>query len=321
MVEIMNTDEEKILSALGHRIRRNIIKILAEEGPKGFTELMNKVGVKDTGTMTFHLKKLKEFIEKNRDGEYQLTDLGRQAYSVLQYTKSLRGGKEQAEEHVEVRREEKHRIKTHFLELPRSISKLDIELVGGSLEITQSDKEPSIEIYMHGSCDFDIDTEHKYLGLEFLGCSSRVLLPRDKLEEINIEIAGGKIEFNNPEGFRKASIEISGGTISLASRSLGESELSIESSGGVADIKLEYSEYRDESTISVEVDGSIIDLEVTVPDATLVKLVTPTEHIGSIISTKIDPDLLEVAEPKRILRIEAKPDGGIIRMKVSKKEK
>jgi DNA-binding transcriptional ArsR family regulator len=74
---------DKIFEVLSHETRRRIIKALAEEGPLSFSEIMEKAGVEDTGTLTFHLRKMSEFLKKNEKGEYELTELGWAAYEVL----------------------------------------------------------------------------------------------------------------------------------------------------------------------------------------------------------------------------------------------
>lgn len=77
-------DAERILfEVISHRIRRAIIASIAEKGPRSFTELMNDAGVSDTGTMTFHLRKMDGFIRKNEKGLYEPTDLGRRAYGAI----------------------------------------------------------------------------------------------------------------------------------------------------------------------------------------------------------------------------------------------
>jgi len=75
--------EEKVFEALSHRIRRGIVKTLGEKGKRSFTELMKDLNIDDTGTLTFHLKKLAGFITKTPDGYYELTELGLKAYSLL----------------------------------------------------------------------------------------------------------------------------------------------------------------------------------------------------------------------------------------------
>ncbi len=80
-----NVDEELdyILQALGHRVRRRVIELLAEKGPLTYTELMKETGVDDSGTFGFHLRRMSKLLKKNRMGEYELTVLGWKAYKTL----------------------------------------------------------------------------------------------------------------------------------------------------------------------------------------------------------------------------------------------
>jgi DNA-binding HxlR family transcriptional regulator len=87
---VSQEDVNKIFTALSHEIRREIIRILAEESPKTFSELMNKLDIRDTGTMVFHLRKLEGLVTKNERGEYILTDLGRRAYQIMNQIKTER---------------------------------------------------------------------------------------------------------------------------------------------------------------------------------------------------------------------------------------
>jgi DNA-binding HxlR family transcriptional regulator len=87
--------EELVFSSLSHRIRRMIILTLGERGKRSFTELMEELGIDDTGTLTFHLRKLSGLITKTGDGYYTLTELGRRAYAIL---KSLRVSGEESKE-------------------------------------------------------------------------------------------------------------------------------------------------------------------------------------------------------------------------------
>ena len=82
-------DSDKIFEVISHRIRRAIIESIAEKGPRSFTELMEDADVRDTGTMTFHLRKMSGFIRKNEKGLYELTDLGRRAYEVIKVVKKI----------------------------------------------------------------------------------------------------------------------------------------------------------------------------------------------------------------------------------------
>ena len=79
--------EDLIFTALSNRIRRGIIRVLGEKGKRSFTELMRDLNIDDTGTLTFHLKKLSGLITKTSDGYYTLTELGQKAYALLKSSK------------------------------------------------------------------------------------------------------------------------------------------------------------------------------------------------------------------------------------------
>ncbi len=75
--------EEIIIQGLGHRERRNILKIisLAEEGAV-YSEILGELGL-NTGRMNYHLRQLEGLVERNGDRRYHLTPLGKKALSVL----------------------------------------------------------------------------------------------------------------------------------------------------------------------------------------------------------------------------------------------
>ena len=77
-------DIEKYLKALAHKVRRDIIRALAERGNLSYTELMRVTGVMDSGTFAFHIKMLQGLIEKDpATGDYRLTEEGWRAYQAL----------------------------------------------------------------------------------------------------------------------------------------------------------------------------------------------------------------------------------------------
>ena len=87
----MAIDQEnvsKILSALSHRIRREILLILHEKGETSFTEFMNRLGV-DTGKLSFHMRNLAPFIEQTASGKYKLNRAGADAVRVIKDVESL----------------------------------------------------------------------------------------------------------------------------------------------------------------------------------------------------------------------------------------
>lgn len=75
--------EEIILNALGHEIRRTILKIIntAENGAS-YTEIMTELGL-PTGKLNYHLNQLEGLIERNQERRYVLTPVGEKAISIL----------------------------------------------------------------------------------------------------------------------------------------------------------------------------------------------------------------------------------------------
>lgn len=86
----MSVDHEnvsKILSVLSHRIRRDILLMLAEKGESSFTDLMNALLV-DTGKLSFHIRSLAPFIEQTEGGKYKLSRAGENAVRVIRDVES-----------------------------------------------------------------------------------------------------------------------------------------------------------------------------------------------------------------------------------------
>ena len=74
----MGSDET--FEAVAHPLRIKILKLLAER-PVGFSELKRELGIKSSGKLDFHLRKLGGLIALNSDGKYTLTKEG---YAALQ---------------------------------------------------------------------------------------------------------------------------------------------------------------------------------------------------------------------------------------------
>lgn len=68
--------------ALGHELRRKIIKIIGDNEFSSFTLLKKELGV-STGTIYHHLDTLSELIEQKKDKKYYLKELGVHAYNSL----------------------------------------------------------------------------------------------------------------------------------------------------------------------------------------------------------------------------------------------
>ncbi|MFX1323395.1 MAG: hypothetical protein ACFE8N_00450 [Promethearchaeota archaeon] len=74
--------ESSFYYALGHEIRRKIIKIIGDNEFTSFTVLKNELGV-STGTIYHHLETLSDLIEQKADKKYYLKELGNYAYNSL----------------------------------------------------------------------------------------------------------------------------------------------------------------------------------------------------------------------------------------------
>lgn len=72
--------------AIAHPLRVRILELLAEK-PMGFSELKRRLGVKSSGKLDFHLKKLEGLVASNSDGRYTLTKDG---YAALQAVETVR---------------------------------------------------------------------------------------------------------------------------------------------------------------------------------------------------------------------------------------
>ena len=77
-----------ILQALAHPVRRRVIELLKDSPGLSYSELMRLVGVDDSGTFGFHLRRLRGLVRKNERGDYELTELGLRAYELLRLLRS-----------------------------------------------------------------------------------------------------------------------------------------------------------------------------------------------------------------------------------------
>lgn len=80
----MSVDFESLSDVLKHHVRRKIILTLFEKGNLSYVDLMNLVGVSNTGKFNYHLKILGDLIEKNQNGRYALTEKGQMSAQLLQ---------------------------------------------------------------------------------------------------------------------------------------------------------------------------------------------------------------------------------------------
>lgn len=77
-------DFGSLSDVLKHPVRRKIILALFERENLSYVDLMNFVGVSNTGKFNYHLKILGDLIEKDQNGRYILTEKGQMAAQLLQ---------------------------------------------------------------------------------------------------------------------------------------------------------------------------------------------------------------------------------------------
>ena len=89
----MAIDQEgvtRILSALSHPTRREILLTLSEKSECSFTDLMNALGI-DTGKLSFHIRNLIGLIGQSPSGKYRLSKMGENAVRLLMDLQSWAG--------------------------------------------------------------------------------------------------------------------------------------------------------------------------------------------------------------------------------------
>ncbi len=79
--------EQDVFKALENQKRRDILRIVGERKSIGFTEVLNASKIPDSPTLSYHLRELSPFIQQ-KEGKYQLTPIGRDAYNLLLKTAS-----------------------------------------------------------------------------------------------------------------------------------------------------------------------------------------------------------------------------------------
>jgi len=72
----------KILAALSHSLRREILLYLSEKEECTFTDLMIALNV-DTGKLSFHLRNLEPFLQQTPTGKYKLNKVGQNAVVLI----------------------------------------------------------------------------------------------------------------------------------------------------------------------------------------------------------------------------------------------
>lgn len=86
--KIDDNELAELFKILGHPLRMKIVRLLAD-GPLSYSSMLSRVDKQSTGTLNFHINKLKILLEK-KDEVYQLNDIGRKAVILTEsYTQNL----------------------------------------------------------------------------------------------------------------------------------------------------------------------------------------------------------------------------------------
>ena len=80
----MSVNFESLSDVLKNQIRRKIILTLSKNGSVSYVDLMNLVGITNTGKFNYHLKILGDLIKKDESRKYSLSDKGQLAVNFLQ---------------------------------------------------------------------------------------------------------------------------------------------------------------------------------------------------------------------------------------------
>jgi hypothetical protein len=80
----LSVNFESLSEVLKNQIRRKIILTLSKNGSVSYVDLMNLVGITNTGKFNYHLKILGDLIKKDESRKYSLSDKGQLAVNFLQ---------------------------------------------------------------------------------------------------------------------------------------------------------------------------------------------------------------------------------------------
>jgi DNA-binding HxlR family transcriptional regulator len=77
-----NEARAELFETLGHQTRIRILQALSRK-PMGFAELKRETGIESGGLLSFHLGKLGHLVKTTSEGDYDLSDEGREALRVI----------------------------------------------------------------------------------------------------------------------------------------------------------------------------------------------------------------------------------------------
>ncbi|MFW9924658.1 MAG: PH domain-containing protein [Candidatus Thorarchaeota archaeon] len=82
-----------VLKAISHEIRQKILILIQENSVQTYTDLMQKLSL-STGKLNFHLKQMTGLLEKQEDGSYILSSIGKKAFDILKQVHTIGEAKE-----------------------------------------------------------------------------------------------------------------------------------------------------------------------------------------------------------------------------------
>jgi hypothetical protein len=74
--------EESIFKNLSNQKRRDILRVIGENGEASFTQIKNSVGIEDSASLSYHLNALNGLIVQ-KEGKYGLSELGHDSYNLV----------------------------------------------------------------------------------------------------------------------------------------------------------------------------------------------------------------------------------------------
>jgi DNA-binding transcriptional ArsR family regulator len=78
-----SSSKAEVFEALGHPTRIRILQELASR-PLAYSELKRAAGMESNGLLTFHLGKMRDLVRLNPEGNYALTDEGKEALRIVE---------------------------------------------------------------------------------------------------------------------------------------------------------------------------------------------------------------------------------------------
>jgi DNA-binding transcriptional ArsR family regulator len=81
-----NASRAEVFEALGHPTRIRILQTLSQKS-LSYADLKRGTGIESNGLLAFHLGKLAGLVKQNAEGDYALTDEGREALRISEVSK------------------------------------------------------------------------------------------------------------------------------------------------------------------------------------------------------------------------------------------